>query len=232
MGFPTRQDSRVRVPSRFAANLASRPASRSAIMSGVNRPDRKDGAQQGGVTLLLEEWGRGDRSALDKLLPIVYDELRRLAATHLRREPNEATLQPTALVHEVFLQLLGQRKIEFHNRAHFFGAAAQIIRRILVDRAREKKAIKRGGDAERVELEGALAARLPPEIDMVDLDAALSELESFDPQKAQVVQLRYFAGLSIPETGEVMGLSPTTIKREWAIARAWLYDRLRGSSAK
>lgn len=176
----------------------------------------------------MEEWGRGDRSALDKLLPIVYHELRRLAVAHLRREPEDATLQPTALVNEVFLQLLGQRRVEFHSRAHFFGAAAQIIRRILVDRAREKSAAKRGGDAERVELEDVLAAGMPPEVDIIDLDTALSELDGLDPQKAHVVQLRYFAGLSIPETAEVLGVSPTSIKREWAIARAWLYDRLNG----
>ena len=192
--------------------------------------DQGEGIEEPGVTILLEEWGRGDRSALDKLLPIVYRELRNLAASHLRREGEAATLQPTALVHEVFLQLLGQRRIEFHSRGHFFGAAAQIIRRILVDHAREKNAVKRGGDAERVPLEEALASGMPREVDMVDLDAALSELEGFDPQKAQVVQLRYFAGLSIPETAEVLGLSSTSIKREWTIARAWLYDRLQGGS--
>lgn len=198
----------------------------------MNRSDRGAAGHSTAVTLLLEEWGRGDRSALDKLLPIVYDELRRLAAIHLRRESHDTTLQPTALVHEVFLQLLGQRRIAFHSRAHFFGAAAQIIRRILVDRAREKNAAKRGGDPERVELEDALAAGMPAEVDIVDLDAALSALESFDPQKAQIVQLRYFAGLSIPETAEVLGISPTSIKREWTIARAWLYNRLKGESAK
>ncbi len=180
------------------------------------------------VTELLEQWGRGDGSALEALLPIVYDELRRLAASYLRRESPDNTLQPTALVHEVYLRLIDQRRIEFHNRAHFFGAAAQIIRRILVDRAREKHAAKRGGDAERVALEDALAVGVPPDVDMIALDTALSDLGGFDAQKARVVDLRYFAGLSIPETAEVLGLSPTTIKREWSIARAWLYDRLGG----
>lgn len=185
-----------------------------------------DSTEDHAVTLLLKRWGDGDRSALDQLLPIVYDELRRLAASQLRRERSTPTLQPTALVHEVFLHLLAQRQLDFHNRSHFFGAAARIIRRILVDRAREKGAVKRGGDAEHVELEDVLAAGMPPEVDLIDLDDALAELETFDPQKAEIVHLRYFAGLSIPETAEVLDSSPTTIKREWSIARAWLYERL------
>jgi RNA polymerase sigma factor (TIGR02999 family) len=182
-----------------------------------------DGAS---VTALLEKWGRGDRGALDELLPIVYDELRRLSAGYLRREAPGGTIQPTALAHEVYLHFLDQRRIELHNRSHFFGAAAQIIRRILVDRARERKASKRGGDAERVAFEEALKVGVPPDVEMIALNSALSDLESFDPQKARVVELRYFAGLSIPETAEVMELSPTTIKRDWAIAKAWLYERL------
>lgn len=183
------------------------------------------------VTALLDKWGSGDRGALEELLPIVYDELRRLAASHLRRESPDGTLQPTALVHEVYLHLVDQRRIEFHNRSHFFGAAAQIIRRILVDRAREKQAAKRGGNADRVALEDSLALALPVDLDMIALDTALSDLASFDAQKARVVELRYFVGLSIPETAEVLGLSPTTIKREWSIARAWLYERLSGLAA-
>ena len=182
------------------------------------------------ITTLLDRWGRGDRGVLEELLPIVYDELRRLAASYLRRESADATLQPTALVHEVYLRLVDQRRIEFHNRSHFFGAAAQIIRRILVDRAREKRAAKRGGNADRVAVEDALALAVPSDLDMIALDTALSDLGRFDPQKARVVELRYFVGLSIPETAEVLGLSPTTIKREWSIARAWLYERLRGAA--
>ena len=182
------------------------------------------------VTALLDKWGRGDRDALEELLPIVYDELRRLAASYLRRESPGDTLQPTALVHEVYLRLVDQRRIEFHNRSHFFGAAAQIISRILVDRAREKQAAKRGGNADRVAVEDALALAVPPDLDMIALDTALSDLGGFDPQKARVVELRYFVGLSIPETAEVLGLSPTTIKREWSIARAWLYERLSGAA--
>lgn len=189
------------------------------------------GATGSSVTSLLERWGAGDPSAFEELLPIVYDELRRLAASYLRRESPDCTLGPTALVHEVYLHLIDQRRVDFHNRSHFFGAAAQIIRRILVDRAREKHAVKRWGDAERVEMEDALATAVGPDVDVLALDAALTDLSGFDAQKARVVELRYFAGLSIPETAEVLGLSPTTIKREWSIARAWLYDRLGGGTA-
>lgn len=179
------------------------------------------------VTALLKRWSGGDRDALEQLIPIVYDELRKLAASHLRRESANPTLQTTALVHEVYLRLVGQESVKFHNRRHFYGAAAQIIRRILIDYARERKAEKRGGDAERVALEAALAIPVPADVNMIALDDALTALDEFDSQKARLVELRYFAGLSIPETAEVMGVSPTTVKREWAIARAWLYDRLR-----
>ncbi len=181
------------------------------------------------VTALLERWSRGDSGALEQLLPIIYGELRRLAASYLRGQ-RPGTLGPTDLVHEVYLQLAEQHRIEFHNRSHFFGAAAQIIRRILVDRAREKGAAKRGADAVRVELEDALAVSMPADLDVVALDRALSDLSTFDVRKAKVVELRYFAGLSIPETAEALGVSPMTIKREWAIARAWLYEKLTGGA--
>src|SRR5215471_11338493 len=163
--------------------------------------------------MLLEQWSHGDRGALEALLPIIYDELRKLAASFLRGKP-DGTLQPTGLVHEVYLQLAGQRRIEFHNRSHFFGAAAQIIRRILVDRAREKGAAKRGGGAAPVELEEALAYSMPRDLDVIALDLALNDLATFDSEKARLVELRYFAGLSIPETAEALGVSPMTIKRE------------------
>jgi RNA polymerase sigma factor (TIGR02999 family) len=184
-------------------------------------------AGPGDITLLLQKWSGGDPRALDQLMPIVYNELRILAASSLRSESTSATLQSTALVHEVYLRLVGQNRVEFHSRKHFYGAVAQIIRRILVDRARERKAAKRGGGAEKIALEDAFAVPLPGEVDVSDLDQALSVLDGFDPGKARLVELRYFAGLSIPETAEVLGVSPTTVKREWAIARAWLFDRLR-----
>jgi RNA polymerase sigma factor (TIGR02999 family) len=184
-------------------------------------------AGPGDITLLLQKWSGGDPRALDQLMPIVYNELRILAASSLRSESTSVTLQSTALVHEVYLRLVGQNRVEFHSRKHFYGAVAQIIRRILVDRARERKAAKRGGGAEKIALEDAFAVPLPGEVDVSDLDQALSVLDGFDPGKARLVELRYFAGLSIPETAEVLGVSATTVKREWAIARAWLFDRLR-----
>jgi RNA polymerase sigma factor (TIGR02999 family) len=188
-------------------------------------------AGPGDITLLLHKWSGGDPRALDQLMPIVYNELRILAASSLRSESTSATLQSTALVHEVYLRLVGQNRVEFHSRKHFYGAVAQIIRRILVDRARERKAAKRGGGAEKIALEDAFAVPLPGEVDVSDLDQALSVLDGFDPGKARLVELRYFAGLSIPETAEVLGVSPTTVKREWAIARAWLFDRLRNDQS-
>jgi len=187
---------------------------------------------------MLERWSRGDRVAFEELVPLVYGELRKLAASHLRREGAETTLQPTALVHEVYLQLAMQRRVQFNDRAHFFGAAAQIIRRILVDRARGKHALKRGGDRPQVALDGAagledaLGLAIPKDVDLLDLDSALATLEQFDPQKARVVELRYFAGLSVPEAAEVLGVSATTVKRQWSIARAWLYERLHGPAAE
>ena len=178
------------------------------------------------VTTLLGAWSRGDRDALEKLVPVVYEELRKLAASHLRREADPHTLQPTALVHEVYLRLAGQRQVDFHSRTHFYGAAAQIIRRILVDHAREKLASKRGGDAQRVTLDAASILPAQKDVDLIELDTALSELAGFDPQKARVVELRYFAGLSVPQTAELLGTSERTVKREWAVARGWLFERL------
>jgi RNA polymerase sigma factor (TIGR02999 family) len=181
----------------------------------------------GQVTELLEKWSTGDSNALEQLIPIVYKELRKLSAAYLRRESGTPTLQPTEIVHEIYLRLVEQDRSEFHNRSHFYGAAAQIIRRFLVDHAREKNAAKRGGEGKKITLEDALAVCVPADIDMIELDRALLDLEEFDPHKARLVELRYFGGLSIPQTAEVMGVSPTTVKREWAISRAWLFDRLR-----
>jgi RNA polymerase sigma factor (TIGR02999 family) len=179
------------------------------------------------VTGLLERWSSGDARALEELVPIVYQELRKVAASRLRGERHEGTLPPTALVHEVYLQLRDQRRVQYNNRSHFFGAAARIIRRILVDRARERQAVKRGGEWERVPLQEAeIWFRVPEEVDLVGLDDALEALAEFDPQKAKIVELRYFAGFSVPEVADALDLSATTIKREWAVARAWLYERL------
>lgn len=183
-------------------------------------------AHEADVTTLLERWNAGDVAAFEELVPIVYGELRKLSASYLRRESDAATLQPTALVHEVYLRLAGERRVRFENRRHFYGAAATIIRRLLVDHAREKHAEKRGGDREKVALDFASAIPVPRDVDLVALDQALEELSRFDPDKARIVELRYFAGLSIPETAEVLNTSPTSLKREWALARAWLYERL------
>lgn len=180
------------------------------------------------ITTLLEAWSRGERGALDRLIPVVYEELRKIAESQLRREHPGITLQPTALVHEAYLRLLDQRAVNFQNRAHFFGAAAQIIRRVLVDHARKKRAAKRDG-GEMITLEDGLAAAFPRDVELIELDAALGQLEQFDAGKARIVELRYFLGLSIPDTADALAMSQTTLKREWALARAWLYERLRGS---
>jgi RNA polymerase sigma factor (TIGR02999 family) len=164
-------------------------------------------------------------------MPVVYRQLRELAAHYLRQERGDHTLQPTALVHEAYLRLAGVRRMAFRSRAHFYGAAAQAMRRILVDHARERRALKRGGpEPNRVPFEEALAVTAEDRFDLVALDEALSALERLAPDRARVVELRYFAGLSIEETADCLGVSPATVKRYWEFARAWLYRRLEGGS--
>jgi RNA polymerase sigma factor (TIGR02999 family) len=176
---------------------------------------------------LLVEWGKGDRGALEKLTPLVYEELKRLATRYLRRERREHTLQSTALVHEAWLRLIDQKHVHWQNRAQFFGIAAEMIRRILIDHARNRQAAKRGDGALKLTLDDALAAPDIRDLDLVALDDALQDLAKFDPQQSRMVELRFFAGLSIEESAEVLGVSPATVKREWAAARAWLYRELR-----
>jgi RNA polymerase sigma factor (TIGR02999 family) len=174
------------------------------------------------VTALLREWSSGDRGALERLMPLVYGELHKLAAFHLRSERGDHTLQPTALVHEAYLRLVGQRSVSWANRAHFYGIAAQMMRRVLVDHARRRLAAKRSPGTLYVDLgEEAVAApdRVP---ELLALDRALTELERLDPRQARVVELRFFAGLSVEETAEVAGVSTATVKREWRTARAFL----------
>ncbi len=180
------------------------------------------------VTRLLLDWSQeGNREALDALTPLVYDELRRLAGAYLRRERHDHTLQSTALVHEAYLKLIDQRSIRWQNRAHFFGVAAQMIRRILVDHARGHQAAKRGAGAAALSLDEALGVPgIQKDVNLVALDDALAQLEKLDPQQSRVIELRYFAGLSIEETAEVMSISPATVKREWSTARAWLFREL------
>jgi len=175
------------------------------------------------VTELLKSWRQGDSTALEKLLPLVYNELRRIAARQLRRERPNHTLQPTALVHEVYLKLVGQHRIEWQNRAQFYGVAAQLIRRILVDHVRNRRTVKRGGGALTLTLDDAVSEPARQDIDLVKLDDALLSLATKDEQQSRVVEMRFFGGLSIEETAEVLGISPSTVKRDWAAAKAWLY---------
>lgn len=183
------------------------------------------------VTRLLVDWGNGDQQALEKLTPLVYQELKRLAARYLRRERREHTLQSTALVHEAWLRLIDQKQVQWQNRAQFFGIAAEMIRRILIDHARNRQAAKRGDGALKLSLDDALATPHRRDLDLVALDDALRDLAKLDPQQGHLVELRFFAGLSIEESAEVLGVSPATVKREWTTARAWLYRELsaRGS---
>ena len=179
-----------------------------------------DGLPERDITALLRDWSGGDREALERLMPIVYGELKRLASSYLRSERPDHTLQPTALVHEAYLRLQGQRSVVWSNRAHFFGIAARIMRRILVDHARRRRAAKRDAAALRVTLVDDSAADRAPEL--IALDSALTSLERLDPQQARVVELRYFGGLTVEETAEAAGISTATVKREWRTARAWL----------
>jgi RNA polymerase sigma factor (TIGR02999 family) len=178
------------------------------------------------ITQLLQRWSVGRQDALDQLLPVIYSELRRLAASYLRRERRDHTLQPSALVHEAFLKLVDQHDVRWQNRAHFFGIAAQMMRRILVDHARAHGAHKRGAGERPLSLEEASIAAPVVDVDVVALDEALTRLATVDPQQSRVVELRFFGGLSIQETAEVLHISPATIGREWKVAKAWLYAEL------
>ena len=179
-----------------------------------------------GVTKLLIELSNGDRDAVDLLLPVIYDELRKLAANYLRRERPDHTLQPTALVHEAYLRLVDQTRVNWQNRAHFFGVAAQIMRRLLVDHARKHNAEKRAQDFQKLSLDENIDRAVERSAELIALDDALKALSALDEQKARMVELRYFGGLSIEETADVLGVTPTTIKRHWRLARAWLYGEM------
>jgi RNA polymerase sigma factor (TIGR02999 family) len=174
------------------------------------------------VTRLLARWGQGDREALDQLTPLVYNELRRLAKAYLRRERPDHTLEGTALVHEAYLRLIDQRQVEWKSRSQFFGLAAELIRRILVDHARARVAAKRGGGSFKLSLDDAIAPPQEKDLDLVALDDALQALARTDPQQSRIVELRYFGGLTIEETAEVLDISAATIKRDWVMAKAFL----------
>jgi RNA polymerase sigma-70 factor, ECF subfamily len=179
------------------------------------------------VTGLLQAWASGDQAALDELLPLVYDDLRRQARRYMRAQPAGHTLQTTALVHEAYLRLVGQSSVEWKGRAHFFGVAAKAMRSILVDHARARGAAKRGGSARTITLDEARAIAGPQaSVDVLALDEALGRLAELDSRKSQLVELRYFGGLGIEEAAAVLGVSPATVKREWTTARAWLRREL------
>lgn len=178
------------------------------------------------VARLLRDWGSGNQQALEELLPLIYNELRHLAHNFLYRERPGHTLQTTALVHEAYLKLIDQKDARWQNRSHFFAIAAQAMRRILIDSARRHAAMKRGGPQEKLSLDEAPDASLEPNTKLLALDEALKALAEIDPDQSRIVELRYFGGLTIDETAEVMSVSAATVKREWAMARAWLHQAL------
>lgn len=186
-----------------------------------------DSASSDHITRLLNDASAGREHASEDLLPLLYEELRQLAQRRMAGEPAGLTLQPTALVHEAYLRLIGDRDIRWDSRAHFFGAAAQAMRRILVERARRHARVRHGGGLKRLPLDNVDLVEEAPTDDLLALDEALSDLEARDERKARVVMLRYFAGLTIEETASAMGVSPATVKNEWSFARAWLYSEIR-----
>ncbi|HET9360140.1 MAG TPA: ECF-type sigma factor [Vicinamibacterales bacterium] len=200
---------RVRTPNRDALAEGGRVAPEAGVVTG-----------------LLRAWGEGDLQARDTLMPLVYKELRRQATAYLRRERADHTLQPTALVHEAYLRLIGQKRVLWQNRAHFFGIAAQMMRRILVDHAKGHRRGKRFGAAVKVMLDERVGAAGPPDVDLLLLDQALDELTAIDVRQGKIVELRYFGGLSESEVAEVLAISRSTVTREWQIARGWLYRRV------
>lgn len=186
--------------------------------------------QAADVTGLLVAWSNGDAAAGSRLVDAVYGELRRLARGYLRRERLDHTLVPTALVHEAYLRLVDQRRVRWQSRAHFFAIAAHVMRRILVDHARAHAAAKRAAGA-KVPLQDVDAGTDPPQVDVLALDAVLDKLAAIDPRHSQLVELRFFGGLTVEETATALGVAPVTVKRDWALARAWLYRELRGPTA-
>ena len=180
------------------------------------------------ITHLLNEWSDGDRRALDKLTPLVYEELRHQASRYLRRERPGHTLQTTALINEAYLRLIDAKDIHWQSRAHFFAIAANLMRRILVEHARRRDADKRGGSHIRVQLDEKLAVADAGDVDLLAIDEALDTLAAIDPQQARVVELRFFSGLTVEETAAALGVSPKTVKRDWSVARAWLRREIGG----
>lgn len=191
-----------------------------------------DRAAQGAVTQWLLDRGRSDKRGLDDMLPVVYEELHRLAAAYLSREATGHTLQPTALLNEAYLRLVDQRRVDWRNRAQFLGVAANMMRRILVNHARDRAAQKRGGAAQQVSLSMLEAPSGRPDVDLIALEDALSGLALQDERKSRVVELKFFGGLTTEEIAEVLQISGATVEREWSFARAWLYDAIEGKDAR
>ena len=208
----------------------SRPDERALDWWYVSRQDssnRRPNLGPSDVTTLLRAWSDGDLRARDQLMPLVYEDLHRRAAAQLRRERRDHTLQPTALVHEAYLRLVNQRAT-WKNRAQFLGVAAQMMRRVLVDHARRRKMMKRSGRWVRVTLEECVGEMPAADVELLDLDAALTRLATFDSRKSQIAELRFFGGLSLEETGHVLDLSIATVERDWQAARAWLLAAMKG----
>jgi RNA polymerase sigma-70 factor, ECF subfamily len=187
----------------------------------MNQPASQD------ITRLLLAWGAGDKAALDELMPLVYSELRKLARNYMRNQPADHTLQTTALVNEAYLRLIDSSRVNWQNRTHFFAISAQLMRRILVDFARRRSSLKRGGEAQKVELDEAFVMTLEQKTDLVALDEALKTLGELNPRQSQVVELRYFGGLSEEEIAGHLEVSVRTVRRDWSVARAWLFRRMR-----
>lgn len=184
------------------------------------------------VTRLLLDWRHGNQAALDELLPLVYNELRRLAQARLRQEPQGHTLQATALVHEAYVRLVDLDQLTLSDRAHFFAMAARVMRQVLVDHARRKRSDKRGGGATKITLSGVSAAAQALDVDVLDLDNALEELAALDDRMARVVELKFFVGMTLDETADSLQVSHATVERDWAMAKAWLFRRLAGGVAE
>jgi RNA polymerase sigma factor (TIGR02999 family) len=184
-------------------------------------------AEQREISLILKDWGEGRRDSADVLLSLVYDELRRIARQYLRRERSDHTLQPTALVHEAYMKLIDISDVSWQDRAHFFAVASNVMRHILVDHARARATDKRGGEAQRIALEDAVKLSDAPDIDLLALDEAMKQLAEFDAQQSKIVELRFFGGLTIEETAHVLAISPATVKREWTMAKAWLFRKIK-----
>ncbi len=179
------------------------------------------------ITGLLSEYKNGNRAALDELFPLIYDELKRVAANKLKNERSDHTLQPTSLVHEAYLRLISQESVDWQDRVHFFGLAAEMMRRILTNHAKSRNADKRGGKNLRIELDEAVIFATGRDVDLIGLDEALTELETVDAEQARIVELKFYTGLKVDEIAGLLGISESTVKREWRMAKAWLYEKLK-----